>query len=132
MSTNFTIKEVATRTGVSIDTLRYYERIGLIHPVERLSNTHRRYSEADIGWIEFLLKLRATGMSIQQMCAYTELQRKGDASLKQRVAMLKEHREKLEAYIAEMNEYLALIAFKITTYEGDLAKQPTEISCNPS
>ena len=116
----YTISDVAKHTGVSIDTLRYYERIGLIHSVNRLSNTHRRYSEADIGWIYFLLRLRATGMSIQQMLAYAQLQRQGESTLRERVAMLKEHRQQLEAHLQQMQEYLMLIDSKITSYEETL------------
>jgi DNA-binding transcriptional MerR regulator len=74
-----TIRDVAEATGLSVHTLRYYERIGLIHPIDREENTHRRYSEDDVGWIDFLTKLRAIGMSIQQMQAYAELQRPSKA-----------------------------------------------------
>ena len=76
-----TIQHVSEITGLSVYTLRYYERIGLIHPIERAENTHRRYTDADIGWIDFLNKLRAMGMSIQEMQTYAQLQRQGDASL---------------------------------------------------
>ncbi len=74
-----TIQQVAEATGLSVYTLRYYERIGLIHPIGRAENPHRRYTADDIGWIDFLKKIRATGMSMQQMQAYAELQRQGDA-----------------------------------------------------
>ena len=84
-----TIQHVAEITGLSVHTLRYYERIGLIHPIERAENTHRRYTMDDIGWIDFLNKLRSMGMSIQEMQTYAELQRQGDASLPERVEMLK-------------------------------------------
>jgi DNA-binding transcriptional MerR regulator len=121
MEQTYTIQEVAERTGISIYTLRYYEHIGLIHSIGRLQNSHRRYSEADIGWIEFLLKLRATGMPIQQMRAYAELQRLGDASLAERIEMLKAHQRETEAHIRQLTEHLALINYKIQFYEGELA-----------
>ena len=104
-----TIQQVAERTGLSVHTLRYYERVGLIHPIDRMENTHRRYSVDDIGWIEFLLKLRATGMSIQQMQAYAELQRQGDETLPERLEMLKAHRRRVEAHMDELREHLNLI-----------------------
>jgi DNA-binding transcriptional MerR regulator len=112
-----TIQQVAEATGLSVHTLRYYERIGLIHPIGRAENTHRRYSDDDIGWINFLNKLRATGMPIQQMQAYAELQRLGDASLAERVEMLKELRNNVETHIDELQEHLKLIYYKIDIYQ---------------
>lgn len=126
MENLLTIQQVAQATGLSEHTLRYYERIGLIHSVHRLENSHRRYTEQDIGWINFLTKLRKTGMSIQQMCAYAELQRQGDASLAERIQMLREHREKVEQGIAELQENLAVIHYKIDYYQGELDNQERE------
>src|SRR5690606_38983841 len=85
MNEGLTIQQVAEATQLSEHTLRYYERIGLIHPISRADNGHRRYSPDDIGWIDFLTKLRAAGMTIQQMQAYAELQRRGDETLPERV-----------------------------------------------
>ncbi|MBN8657192.1 MAG: MerR family transcriptional regulator [Anaerolineae bacterium] len=111
-----TIQEVARATGLTPHTLRYYERIGLIHPINREENTRRCYSMDDLGWIEFLLKLRATGMSIKDMQRYAELQRQGDETLPERVQMLMSLRDKVEAHIDEMNEHLKLIHYKIDYY----------------
>ena len=86
---SLTIQQAAEMTGLSVHTLRYYERVGLIHTIGRAENTHRRYSLDDVGWINFLNKLRATGMSIQEMQRYSELQRLGDETLPERVEMLK-------------------------------------------
>ena len=126
MEKTYTISEVAGRTGVSIDTLRYYERIGLIHGVGRLSNTHRRYTESDIEWIQFLLKLRATGMSIQQMLVFAHLRRQGESTLRERVAMLKAHYDQVEAHVQQMQEYLAVLDHKIALYESTLPARETE------
>ena len=115
-----TIQQVATATGLSVYTLRYYERIGLIHPIGRGDNGHRRYSVHDLGWLAFLTKLRATGMSIQQMLAYAELQRQGDASLPQRLELLKAHRCEVEAHIRALTEDLQLICHKIEVYGASL------------
>src|SRR5690349_5701053 len=103
-----TIQQVAEITGLSVFTLRYYERIGLIHRIRRHKNSHRRYSMDDISWIDFLNKLRATGMSIQQMQAYSELQRQGDITLAERVEMLRQHREKVETHVSELQEHLRI------------------------
>jgi DNA-binding transcriptional MerR regulator len=111
-----TIQQVAEATGLSVFTLRYYERVGLIHPIDRAQNTHRRYTQDDIGWIDFLMKLRATGMSISEMQVYAELQREGDSTLPQRVDMLKSLRDKVEASLAELHRNLELVCYKIETY----------------
>lgn len=123
-----TIQQVAEATGLSEYTLRYYERIGLIHPINRAGNGHRRYSENDIGWIHFLNKLRATGMPIQQMQRYAELQRQGDETLMERVEMLKELRCRVEAQVAALCEHLKVISFKIDLYEEQVQAQTPQVS----
>lgn len=130
MEQTYTIQEAARSTGVSIHTLRYYEEIGLIHPIGRLENSHRRYADSDIGWIEFLLKLRATGMPIHQMQTYARLQRLGDETLAERIAMLKAHKQDTEARMRQLQEYLELINYKIEYYEGELAQrqEPSQAS----
>lgn len=117
-----TIQQVAEATGLSVYTLRYYERIGLIHPIRRAENRHRRYSADDIGWIEFLTKLRATGMSIQQMQDYAELQRQGDGTLPARLEMLRGVECQLEAHLNELSEHLHLIRYKIEVYQEIVAE----------
>ena len=121
-----TIQHVAEITGLSVYTLRYYERIGLIHPIERAENTHRRYTTDDLGWIDFLNKLRAMGMSIQEMQTYAELQRQGEISLPERVEMLKALRSKVEACMQELQENLNLMHYKIDLYEGMIAEKTTD------
>lgn len=111
-----TIQEAAQTTGLSAHTLRYYERIGLIHPIDRQENTRRLYTADDIGWIDFLTKLRATGMSIKDMQKYAELQRRGDETLPERVAMLKALRDQVEDRITELQEHLKLVNYKIEIY----------------
>ena len=123
-----TIQEVSEATGLSAHTLRYYERIGLIHPIEREENTRRIYTEDDIGWIDFLLKLRATGMSIKEMQKYAELQRQGDGTLPERVEMLKSLRDNVEARMSELNEHLKLICYKIEVYGQMITEKELEKS----
>lgn len=115
-----TIQQVAEATHLSEHTLRYYERIGLIHPISRADNGHRRYSPDDIGWIDFLTKLRAAGMSIQQMQAYAELQRGGDETLPERVEMLKAVRSKVEARMDELQQHLKLLNYKVEIYSEQI------------
>jgi DNA-binding transcriptional MerR regulator len=121
-----TIQEVTRATGLSAHTLRYYERIGLIHPIEREGNTRRRYTADDVGWIDFLLKLRATGMSIKEMQRYAELQRQGEETLPERVEMLKALRDKVEAHMDELNQHLKLIHYKIDIYQQIIEEKELE------
>ena len=123
-----TIQEVAKATGLTTHTLRYYERIGLIHPINREENTRRCYTADDVGWIDFLLKLRATGMSIRDMQRYAKLQRRGDETLPERVEMLKSLRDKVEAHMEEMNGHLKLIYYKIDYYQKAVEEQMLEKS----
>jgi len=123
-----TIQEVSQATGLSAHTLRYYERIGLIHSIEREENTRRIYTEDDIGWIDFLLKLRATGMSIKEMQKYAKLQRQGDETLPQRVEMLKSLQAKVETRMSELNEHLKLICYKIEIYQQIVTEKELEKS----
>jgi len=121
-----TIQEVSEATGLSAHTLRYYERIGLIHPIEREENTRRLYTDDDLGWIDFLLKLRATGMSIKDTQKYAELQRQGDVTLPDRVQMLKSLQSKVEARMNELDEHLKLICYKIEIYQQIVTEKELE------
>jgi DNA-binding transcriptional MerR regulator len=121
-----TIQQVAEATGLSVHTLRYYERIGLIHSIHRAQNTHRRYTMDDVGWIEFLNKLRATGMSIQQMQRYAQLQRQGDETLPERVEMLRTLQQEAEARIDELQQHLEVIRYKVGLYQSLLEEQMPE------
>ena len=118
MATTITIQQAAAATGLSIHTLRYYEKIGLIDPVPRQSNQHRMYRQEDLLWIGFLLRLRATGMSIQQMLRYAELRRIGEqiGSVSERKVMLERHTVTLEAELLELQETLGILRDKVTLY----------------
>ncbi|WP_113703962.1 MerR family transcriptional regulator [Nonomuraea lactucae] len=113
-----TIQEAAQRSGLSAHTLRYYERIGLIHSVGRNSSGHRDYAERDLQWLAFLTKLRTTGMPIADMCRYAELSRAGAHTAGERRAMLERHRERVLARIAELSQDLTALDYKIEMYKG--------------
>jgi DNA-binding transcriptional MerR regulator len=117
METGLTVQEASDKTGLSAHTIRYYERIGLLPSIERASNGHRRYSEEDIGWIEFLNCLRSTGMPISDMQRYVELQQEGDATLHDRLALLEAHRRRIKIQIRELNSILERIEGKIGYYQ---------------
>jgi DNA-binding transcriptional MerR regulator len=114
---SLSISEAAERTGLSTHTLRYYEREGLmLGSVDRASSSHRRYSDGDITWVEFLTKLRSTAMPIARVREYVDLVRAGDDSTPARLALLLAHRETVVAQLNEMTHSLAAIDFKIATY----------------
>ena len=81
METGLTIQQVAQQTGLSIDTLRYYERIRLIEPIRRVPNGHRRYTQEDIDWISLLMHLKETGMPLAQMVRFAQMRRQGPSTL---------------------------------------------------
>ena len=114
---SLSISEAAERTGLSTHTLRYYEREGLmLSGVDRASSTHRRYSDGDITWVEFLTKLRSTAMPIAKVREYVDLVRLGDSSTPARLELLLKHRESVIAQLDEMTHSLAAIDYKISTY----------------
>jgi len=98
-------------------TLRYYERVGLIQPVGRARNGHRRYSEADEAWLNFLHCMRGTSMSIREMQRYAELREKGDATSLERRKLLEDHQTAIAAQIVALQEAHALLTHKITNYK---------------
>jgi DNA-binding transcriptional MerR regulator len=119
MEAEYSIQEAAHQTGLSEHTLRYYERVGLIEPVERAENGHRRYSPGDLGWIEFLKCLRATGMPVTQMKAYADLARQGDQTVGSRLGLLEEHRCAVLRQIEELQQHLAVLDRKISYYSNE-------------
>lgn len=98
-------------------TLRYYERVGLIQPVGRARNGHRRYSDADEAWIHFLHCMRATSMPIREMARYAELRELGDATSEDRRKILEDHQAAIAAQIVELQQAHALLTHKITNYK---------------
>jgi len=121
MAPTLTIADAVEATGVSAHTLRYYERAGLLAPVDRAASGHRRYGEEDLARIQFLIKLRSTGMPIRQIRAYAELMRAGDDTHEARMALLEEHRAAVRAHLAETERNLELIDRKIDYYRERLA-----------
>jgi DNA-binding transcriptional MerR regulator len=120
-TTNLSIAATAERTGVSAHTLRYYERIGLIDPVERDDGGRRIYSDADLLRVDFLRKLRSTGMPITQMQRYVELVRAGAGTEPERLELLEEHRTRVLSDLEHLNDCLGTINFKIDRYRGSVS-----------
>jgi DNA-binding transcriptional MerR regulator len=111
------IGEIASRTGRSIHTIRWYETQGLIPGVVRDGGGRRVYSEYHIRWLDLMERLRRTGMSITQMREYTTLAKQGDAVLEQRRALLAGHQAQVRENIIRWTEALALIDAKIEFYD---------------
>ena len=124
-----TIADAAERTGLTPDTLRYYEKDGLlVHPVERAPSGYRRYSDDDIGWIVLVTRLRSTGMPIRDVRRYAELVRQGDGTERARLDLLRAHRESVLARLAEVQDHLAAVDHKIGIYEARLNEMVAELS----
>lgn len=124
MPETFSPAQTVEMSGFSLDTLRYYEKIGLIEPVRRAAGGHRRYSEDDLGWLDMLRCLRGTGMPIAQMHSFAVLAREGDDTVVDRLALLEEHDAAVEAELARLIEQRGKIRAKIEYYRSYLAQHP--------
>lgn len=116
-----TIAEAAAKTGLTAHTLRYYERAGLITPVERDASGRRRYAESDLAWLRFLVRLRETGMPIAHMRSYAALRADGPATNAARLAILTEHQANLRAQLDRLIDHDAALQRKIDSYREQLA-----------
>lgn len=112
-----TIKEVSKKYNISQDTLRYYERVGMIPPVTRTSGGIRDYSENDLGWLEMALCMRNAGLPVEAMIEYLKLYQQGDDTLADRLELLTAQREILIAKKAEIENTLERLSYKISKYE---------------
>ncbi|MBV2366134.1 MerR family transcriptional regulator [Streptomonospora nanhaiensis] len=121
MSEYYTPGEVAERFGLSLDTLRYYEREGLLTEVERSTSGHRRYRAADVELLGLVRCLRDTGMPIARLRGFAELVRAGDSTIPGRLEVLREHAERVAEQMVELRRTQEAIEHKIAYYEGVLA-----------
>jgi DNA-binding transcriptional MerR regulator len=122
-ASGLTIGEVAERTGLSVHALRFYEREGILPgPVRRGANGHRVYGDEDLEWLEICSNLRASGMPLAGIRRYAELVRQGPGNEQERLALLREHRKRVTAQIAEFGKCLDLISWKVAAYEDRLAR----------
>lgn len=111
------IGELAASAGISRDTLRYYERAGLLPAPLRDAAGHRIYQRRDVEWLQFLMRLRATGMPISAMRRYGALRAEGEATLATRRTLLAAHRDRVRARMADMAHSLAALDRKIAHYD---------------
>ncbi|WP_088342816.1 MULTISPECIES: MerR family transcriptional regulator [Rhodomicrobium] len=112
------IGELAKRSGLSAHTIRYYERIGLLPYADRDSSSQRDYDASILIWIEFLGRLRTTGMPIRDMLRYAALRERGAGTEAERREMLERHRDRVRAHLAELEASLLVLDSKIAGYAG--------------
>src|SRR6266511_3388129 len=117
--TTYAPHEVVARSGFSLDTLRYYERIGLLDDVDRTSGGRRVYTGDHLDWLGILHCLRNSGMPVREMRRYAELAREGEATETERLRILQEHRERVLARMAELREALQVVDHKIEYYRRE-------------
>lgn len=123
-SNAISIGELAQLTGVSAHTLRFYEGEGILRPVGRAANGHRRYHREDILWLEFVLRLKLTGMPLAEIKQYAALRAQGEKTMQQRVSMLQLHRERLAMKMNELSACASVLDEKIRTYGEMIARSP--------
>jgi DNA-binding transcriptional MerR regulator len=116
------IGELAKRSGLSPHTIRYYERIGLL-PYAVRKSSQRDYDASILVWIEFLDRLKTTGMPIREMLHYAALREKGAGTENERRALLEQHRERMRAHVVELQACLSVLDTKIAGYAN--SKQRT-------
>ncbi|MFG3530675.1 MerR family transcriptional regulator [Streptomyces sp. NPDC047917] len=114
----YTISEVAAFTGLTAHTLRWYERIGLMPHVDRSHTGQRRFTNRDLDWLDFVGKLRLTGMPVADMVRYAELLREGEHTFEDRQELLEATRRDVITRIAELQDTLAVLDYKIDFYAG--------------
>ena len=112
-----TIKEVSEKFGISQDTLRYYERVGMIPHVTRTAGGIRNYQESDLGWVEMALCMRSAGLPIEAMIEYVRLFQEGDETIPARLQLLLDQREALIEQQAQIDSTLNRLNYKISRYE---------------
>ncbi|MFG2086775.1 MULTISPECIES: MerR family transcriptional regulator [unclassified Spirillospora] len=112
--------ETAEKSGFSIDTLRYYEKIGLLPGIARNASGRRVFSDGDLQWLGMLRCLRETGMPIAEMLRYTELARGGDGTAQERLELLQDHDRRVEEQITRLREQQEHIQWKIRLYSGEV------------
>ncbi len=121
-----TIAEVSKRYDISPDTLRYYERVGLIPPVPRNANGIRNYDEASCSWIELIKCFRSAGVQVEALIEYRQLYEQGDSTLYARKQLLLGQRELLRERISELNASLEKLDKKLKWYDDVISESKKE------
>lgn len=125
-----TISEVSKKYNITADTLRYYERIGLIPPVNRNKNGIRDFTEEDCNWVQFIKCMRSAGISIENLIDYVSMFQEGSSTITARKQLLLEERALLVERIKDMNETLSRLDKKIDGYEERMLKNEKNLNPN--
>lgn len=112
-----TISEVSKKYGISQDTLRYYEKIGVIPPVHRNESGLRDYTEDDCGWVELAACMRSAGLPLDVLTEYVRLSREGDATIPDRRQLLLEQKERLMVQLKAIQDTMERLDYKISRYD---------------
>ena len=121
------IAEVSEQVGLSADTLRYYERVGLIPPVQRNEGGIRDYNELDLRRVDFIKCMRGAGLPVEVLIEYMGLVQQGDSTIEARKEILIEQRNLLAARMEEMQKTLDRLNYKIDVYEKALLQKEKEM-----
>ena len=113
----YSIAQVAAKTGLTVHTLRYYEKEGLLPFVRKSSSGLRMFSDNDLGWLSIIECLKKTGMPLKGIKQYIDWFREGDSTLPQRLEMFKQQQLKVLAQIEQFQKYLQKIDYKVKLYE---------------
>lgn len=114
---NFSIGDVAEETGLTVDTLRFYEKSEVIGPIHRKHGGRRSYTKKDLDWLDFVTCLKSTGMSLDSIREYRKLMMEGDETAAKRKELMIQHRESLEQQMATLQEAMDRINYKIDFYD---------------
>lgn len=112
-----TIKEVCEQYDITADTLRYYERVGVIPPVTRTAGGIRNFTEEDLKWVKNAICMRNAGLPVEMLIEYVQLFRQGDETIEARRNLLADARDELEAQMKSYQETLDRLNYKISRYE---------------
>ena len=116
----YSIQEVSKKTGLSVHTLRYYEKEGLLFHVDRTDGGFRQYTDEHLEALGLICCLKNTGMPLQEICRFVSLTREGEHTLPERVEMLRRHRETVIARMDEMQKYLDTVTWKLDHFSQRL------------
>ena len=122
----YSIQDVSNKTGLSTHTLRYYEKEGLISGVERSQGGFRQYTDEDLERLSLIRCLKNTGMSIQEIARFVQLTHEGDHTLEERVELLREHRDRVLERMAEMQQHLDKVTWKLNFFTEKLKAYQAE------
>ena len=125
----YTIGEFSKKTGIPSSTIRYYDARGLLLHVQRDKSGNRTFGEADLEWISILECLKSTGMSLADMCQYTDWCREGDATLERRLGLFRQQKEKVIEQIEQLKKNMEKLDYKIWHYQTSLENGHEE--CTP-